>query len=151
MDTSNIPRVFWYALSFCMVSATLGLIFIAYKSSDISIEIADAKIQLSSALAETKEIKSQLKIENERLFEANKDLEEKLALSEELIKTPAEVSPAEDTTSDNRRRRALSVEEIKKYSFKNNNDSELPTPEISKERFQSIDEKIQSVQQSLYK
>jgi len=59
---------------------------------------------------------------------------------EELIKTPAEVSPAEDTTSDSRRRRALSAEEIAKYNLGSNSDSELPTPEISKERFQSIDE-----------
>lgn len=78
MDTSNIPKSFWYALSFCMVTATLGIIFIAYRSSSVSIEIANAKISLSSALGTVKDIKSDLEKENERLKNANNELQAKL-------------------------------------------------------------------------
>lgn len=58
MDTSNIPKSFWHALSFCMVTATLSIIFIAYRSSAVSIEIANAKISLSSAIGTVKDITS---------------------------------------------------------------------------------------------
>ncbi|MDO8933448.1 MAG: hypothetical protein Q7U97_13725 [Rhodocyclaceae bacterium] len=78
MDTSNIPKSFWHALSFCMVTATLGIIFIAYRSSSVSIEIANAKISLSSALGTVKDIKSDLEKENERLKNANNELQAKL-------------------------------------------------------------------------
>jgi hypothetical protein len=50
-----------------MVSATFGIIVIAYKSSTVSIEIADAKINLSSAIVQVKDIKNELEIENKRL------------------------------------------------------------------------------------
>lgn len=78
MDTSSIPKSFWHALSFCMVTATLGIIFIAYRSSTVSIEIANAKISLSSALGTVKDIKSELEKENERLKNANDELQTKL-------------------------------------------------------------------------
>jgi len=74
MEISSIPKTFWHALSFCMVIATLGILYIAYQSSSVSIEIANAKITLSSALATSKEIKSALENENERLKKANEVL-----------------------------------------------------------------------------
>ncbi len=71
MDMASVPRSFWHALSFCMVAATLGLLFIAQSSSNVSIEIANAKIELSSAISQVKDIKSDLKAENTRLVKAN--------------------------------------------------------------------------------
>jgi FtsZ-binding cell division protein ZapB len=61
-----------------MLVATLGLVFIAYRASAVSIEIADAKINLSSAIATVKDIKSDLEKENERLKKANEELQAKL-------------------------------------------------------------------------
>lgn len=78
MDISNIPRTFWHALSICMLVATFGLIMIAYQASTVSIEIADAKISLSSAIATAKDIKSDLEKENERLMKVNDDLKAQL-------------------------------------------------------------------------
>ncbi|HQT27183.1 MAG TPA: hypothetical protein PLK99_11425 [Burkholderiales bacterium] len=81
METSNIPGTFWHAPSICMIVATLGLVFIAYRSSSVSIEIADAKISLNSALSTAKDIRSDLEKENESLKAANQALKAKLAES----------------------------------------------------------------------
>jgi hypothetical protein len=75
MELSQVPKTFWHALSFCMVVATLGFVFIAYRASSVSIEIANAKINLSSALATVKDIQNDLATENERLKKANEDLQ----------------------------------------------------------------------------
>lgn len=75
MDLAHIPRSFWHALSACMLMSTIGLLMIAYRSATVSIEIADAKINLSSAMATAKEIKSELQSENERLQAANEQLQ----------------------------------------------------------------------------
>lgn len=53
-------------------------IFIAYRSSTVSIEIANAKISLSSAIGTVKDIKIDLEKENERLKNANDELQSKL-------------------------------------------------------------------------
>ena len=68
-----------------MLSATFGLLFIAYQSTNVSIEIANTKIELSSALSKTREIKSDLEEENERLREASAFLEDKVR---ELLDIP---------------------------------------------------------------
>ncbi|VAX00011.1 hypothetical protein MNBD_GAMMA19-395 [hydrothermal vent metagenome] len=86
MDIAHIPKSFWRSLSFCMVVATIGVLYIAYKSSSVSIEIADAKISLSSAISTTKEIKSNLEKENERLKKVNAEI------TEELRRTSVEVA-----------------------------------------------------------
>ena len=78
MDTSNIPKSFWHALSICMLTATFGILFIAYKSSTFSIEIANAKLTLSSAIATAKDIQNDLEQENERLKKDHKELQDKL-------------------------------------------------------------------------
>lgn len=61
-----------------MLVATFGIILIAYRSSSVSIEIANAKINLSSALSTVKDIKGELEKENERLKRANYELQSKL-------------------------------------------------------------------------
>jgi len=75
MEASNIPRFFWISLSFCMVVATLGLLGIAFQSATVSIEIADAKITMSSVLADVKEIRSGLELENMILLKEKEALE----------------------------------------------------------------------------
>ena len=49
---NNIPAVFWYSASLCILIATTGLTYIAYLSTSISIEIADTKITLLSVIDE---------------------------------------------------------------------------------------------------
>ncbi|MBU4320888.1 MAG: hypothetical protein KJ739_07360 [Nitrospinae bacterium] len=125
MDISHIPRSFWHALSFCMVVATIGLLIIAYKSSSVSIEIANTKIELSSVITKTKEIRNELQIEDERLKQANKELQEKL-------KAPK----LNEATSK------IMLEELKKSGQR---------IEMSKERFKDLDAKIQSAEKAIKK
>ena len=127
MDISNIPKSFWYALSFCMVAATLGILFIAYKSSSVSIEIANAKIKLSSAIEKTKEVRNRLQIENEKLQQTNADLQEilkitKLSNLDKGIELP------------------ITIEEIKKL--------ETTKVGIPDEWFKNMDVKIQSAEKA---
>lgn len=96
MDMAAIPRSFWHALSFCMVAATLGLLYIAQSSSSVSIEIANAKIELSSAISQVKDIKSDLQTENIRLAEANLLLQEKIKKWEAAAKLNPSGTSLED-------------------------------------------------------
>ncbi len=85
MEVTHIPKSFWHTLSICMLIATIGVVYIAYRSSSVSIEIANAKINLSSAIATTKEIKSDLEKENERLKMLNSELNAELQRAEKEV------------------------------------------------------------------
>ena len=67
MDVSNVPRTFWHAISLSIIFLTGGFLFIAYKSANVSIEIANTKINLTKAHMETKSIKELLEAEAKRL------------------------------------------------------------------------------------
>jgi len=123
MNPGNLPKTFWYALSFCMVAATLGLLVIAYRASTVSIEIADAKINLSSALSDVKEVKTNLEIENEKLLSANAELTLQLQnagmTSGEISRAPSAVSSSKTviTTDKNlelRKNNQKALDEINK-------------------------------------
>ncbi len=60
MDIVNIPKSFWHAVSISLVSLTFGFLFIAYRSSTISIEIANTKIALTQAAANVERASSAL-------------------------------------------------------------------------------------------
>ena len=91
METSNIPRFFWISLSFCMVVATLGILGIAFQSATVSIEFADAKITMSSALADVKEIKTDLELENMKLQNEKKALEKLLTDLKQATDNPENI------------------------------------------------------------
>jgi len=137
MDVSQIPKSFWHSLSFCMVVATLGLLFIAYKASSVSIEIANTKIELSSALTKTKEIKSELEKENDRLKNVSSKLEEKILSFESKIA----IAP----------KKSISVDELKDLSLLAGEVKEKQKISVNQEKFKSLDMQIQSVQQALEK
>ena len=139
MDTSNIPKAFWYSLSFCMVAGTLGLLMIAYRASSVSFEIANAKIELSSAIATTKEIKSNLEVENERLNVAKTALEQKLAALE------SENSPTSSKA------KKVSPKNLEKHELLSGENPIIKKPVIPKDWFESLDAKINSAQQAIKK
>jgi hypothetical protein len=89
MNLEAIPKFFWYALSVCALIATMGLVIIAWRSASVSIEIANAKISLSSAVEQTDQIKRELQAENERLRNAARELEQKVALLEKQTRLAA--------------------------------------------------------------
>ncbi len=51
MELQYIPRTFWHSLSLSVLIVSTGLTLIAYKSSTVSIELANAKINLSSEVS----------------------------------------------------------------------------------------------------
>lgn len=133
MDMSNVPKSFWHSLSFCIVVATLGLLFIAYKSSSVSIEIADAKINLSSALVTAKEIKSDLEAENERLKKANEQFQMRISeISGELAKV------GRDSTAD--------LKELLKEKPLGEENTVVRKQVVDPELFKSLEAQIQQVQ-----
>lgn len=135
MDISTIPKTFWHALSLSVLITTGGLVFIAYQSSTVSIEIASAKIQLSSAITETKDIKSDLAAENEKLRRAAEELKTKVQLLEELVSSGPTPS--------------ITAETIRKLKPSDVDILERPASSISPERFKEFDSRIEQAQQYL--
>lgn len=139
MDTSNIPKAFWYSLSLCMVIATLGLLYIAYQSSSVSIEIANAKIELSSALSTTKEIKSELERENERLKQANQLLQARFTEWATKGKQTADANGGGESTKAPQAKPLEIEKPIVRSSI------------IKPETFEKLDRKIEQAQQGIMK
>lgn len=135
MDISSIPKTFWHALSLSLLIATGGLVYIAYQSSTVSIEIANAKIQLSSAITETKGIKSDLEIENKRLRQAAEELSNKILLLEEMVASSSQPS--------------FTAETLRKLKPLGEENGKIPTLTIPPERFKEFDSRIEQAQQYL--
>jgi hypothetical protein len=121
-----------------MVAGTLGLLIIAYKASSVSFEIANAKIELSSAIAKTKEIKSDLKLEDERLKDIKSDLEQ-------MIAAPESSNPTQDDGKE------FSIEEPKKDHTLDGKNSTFMKIRIPKDRFESLDAKINAAEKAIQK
>lgn len=96
MDISNIPKFFWYSVSISILIATLGLTTIAYRSANVSLEIANTKINLVSAITDTEQLLSTVRKENERLKITNDDLQEKMKKLQKLTGQPS--SPEKSQT-----------------------------------------------------
>jgi hypothetical protein len=60
MYLGNIPKVFWYSLSACMLAVTFGFLYLAYKATSVSVEIAHTKVELLNAAREIKEANKEL-------------------------------------------------------------------------------------------
>lgn len=92
----GIPRVFWYSLSFSIFVATCGLVYIAYRSAEVTIEIANTKINLSGAASEleraNREVRQQVTQLEADLARRNAELEAKAL---ELKRLAEKVVPAE--------------------------------------------------------
>ncbi len=136
MDISHIPRSFWHAISLCMVSTTFGLLYIAYKSSTVSLEIANAKINLSSAISTVKDIKVNLQAENTRLVKANQELKTKIEeLQDKAVKSAT----------------GISIEDLKSKGILGGESSFFRKPmEFGKvDQFQALEARIKSAEKAL--
>ena len=162
MDTNNIPRSFWHACSFAIICTTVGLVFIAWKSSNVSIEIANMKIQLSSALSSVKQVRAELEGEAKTISYQTRELQIQKTLLDQGITNGSAASieefPAmsehiaiDDWTlrdplkplPDLSPRAPTSVKEVDRRSLK--------PLQVDSERFRDIDNQIQSVEQILLK
>jgi malate synthase len=77
MQTSQIPKTFWHTVSVSLLAATVVLLYIALRSTSISIEIANAKINLNTAISETEQLNQELREQNEALLAAKEELQRK--------------------------------------------------------------------------
>jgi septal ring factor EnvC (AmiA/AmiB activator) len=134
MDTSNIPKLFWYTVSICILAVTFGVLHLAYKSSCVSIKFANIQIDLSVAAADLEEINSQLEEKNNMLAEARAELERR---EKNLAKLVSSTSA-----------RTIEVDEIRKYVMPT--DTRIPMPkieEIPNEKFKALDKRLNTVQE----
>jgi DNA repair exonuclease SbcCD ATPase subunit len=100
VELQYIPRTFWHSLSIAVLIVSSGLTYIAYNSSSVSIEIANAKINLSSevasstlalraALDEAKKAKKETQKRYTTLLARHKALDRQAATIEGKAKTNA--------------------------------------------------------------
>ena len=130
MDTSNIPKTFWHSLSVAVLACTAMLLVIAYRSTDVSIRIANAKIDLKRGVAEVERLNKDLEAENERLKAAQDRLEQKYQEIERTLKRPGTVRPEDLPKLDPR-----------EFEFKR--------PMIERARFDRADQHLQRVLRGL--
>jgi Skp family chaperone for outer membrane proteins len=64
-------------MSIAILAATVVLVYIALKSTSVSFEIANAKIHLNTAIAETETLNEELRARNAALEEAQAELQAK--------------------------------------------------------------------------
>lgn len=80
MDISNIPKVFWYSLSISLLSLTTGLTISSIRATEVSVEVANSKINLSKNINSVQRINQNLKIkveELEKIDNSYKELQQK--------------------------------------------------------------------------
>lgn len=78
---NNIPKVFWYAVSLCILSFTSVISYLAIASNSISLRYADMRIEIANKQAqvykdsvEIEAIKSELKLMSEQMNQRSKIL-----------------------------------------------------------------------------
>ena len=77
MENLDIPRSFWHVVSVCLLAATGVFLYIAVNSPTLTIEVANAKINLNRTISETEGLIQHIQLEYDTLAEANQDLQEK--------------------------------------------------------------------------
>jgi hypothetical protein len=96
MDIRHIPQTFWYSLSFAIFILSLAFTAAIWRASSISIEVANAKVKLADARADTRvviaevtQIAKTLKREREDLASAKatakEELERQVTLQKQLL------------------------------------------------------------------
>lgn len=66
----NVPRLFWYSLSVCMLATTATLCYVAMRSQSVDINVANTKISLSRAAGDVERLASQLDAKEAELAKA---------------------------------------------------------------------------------
>jgi hypothetical protein len=112
-----------------MIVATLGLLGIAWQSTSVSIEITNAKINLSRAISEVRQIKDELEMEQDRLIEEKEALNNLLSNLEKTSATSSE------------------TEELLKSYLSN---KKTPWPAVlEKQRFKQLDHQLINLEKTL--
>lgn len=137
MDTSNIPRFFWYTVSVCIFAVTFGVLYLAYRSTSVSIEVANVKIELSAAAADLEGINRELEEKNNVLAETRAELERREKNLAELVSSTSA--------------RTIEVDEIRKLVLLANTKVVMPKTKIPNEKFKTLDKRLNTVQKVVRK
>ena len=116
MDIQQIPKTFWHALSLAVIVVSCGLTYIAYKSSSVSIEIANAKINLSSEMATSQvALKSAL----DQAWQAKLEVEQKYAELQQQYKELQQIigQAGKKSTPDRNSGNQDALEQLKQKSL----------------------------------
>jgi len=93
MEASQIPRTFWHTLSVAILASTVVLLYIALRSTNISIEIANTKINLNRAISETGILNEELKEQNEAFLAAKEELQQRYNEMVASLKVSRTITP----------------------------------------------------------
>ncbi len=94
MELSNIPKSFWNSLSVCILILTISFVAIAWRSTSLTIEIANTKIGLSQAASDAKSVNEKLLKHVEALEAEQEQLE---IVKKELVSLTADADPNRTT------------------------------------------------------
>ncbi len=143
MDLQHIPRTFWHSLSIAVVVISVGLTYIAYRSSSVSIELANAKINLSSEVASSTIALNAALEEAKQAKQAADSKYQALLLRYQRLET--HLDSIEETTRDNPSVQH-SLQQFKAAIAEDDTDTTPPQPS-----FKQFDQNILRAQQSLDK
>ncbi len=78
LNEVGVPKFFWYTISLTIIIIAVCLLILAFKSQGVSIEIANAKIEISKNIGNIEQAYNDLKVETAKLRATNIDLQEKI-------------------------------------------------------------------------
>ncbi len=96
MDLNAIPKTFWHSISLAILVTTFGLVLIAYRSGEVSIDFASKTVQISNAQADlyntldkVKVAAAELQTRNDLLEQQKEELEKRVSELESQAKALA--------------------------------------------------------------
>lgn len=156
MDIQHIPKTFWHALSIAVLVVSAGLTYIAYRSSTVSIELANAKINLSSevasstialrsALDEAKDAKADAEKKYDELLRQHEHLQERL----KQIKSASDLEESVKLSFDRLVENCpdcINLQPLPKSLPMTNFDKNIDKAQLSLERLEALNKQIQPIQ-----
>ena len=90
MNTSNIPKTFWYSISFAIVFLSIGLIVIAFLSKSTTLKYGNLELVITQAASTTQ-------MANEELLRKSNDLQH---IYEKITKILEHSKPIDSNTKN---------------------------------------------------
>ena len=84
MNTSNIPKTFWYSISFAIVSLSIGLIVISFLSKSTTLKYGNLELVITQAASTTQ-------MANEELLRKSNDLQHIYEKITKILEHPAPI------------------------------------------------------------
>ncbi|MBE9171396.1 hypothetical protein IQ238_29190 [Pleurocapsales cyanobacterium LEGE 06147] len=95
---NNLPPIFWYALSASLLFLASGLSLSVFKSSTLSLQIANTKLNLNNAIARTRELTQKLEGTVEKIEQSCTSPPKLGEIKQELSETNQQLTDIEANT-----------------------------------------------------